>query len=1680
MMTTLDTVQTFAGVTNENEFYSHHYLAEVFKGDIRGRIDTWLEREQESERDDDADRAPFKRLASWSSRWFTLRADLSKVREPRERLSAFADLQVGLLRALGYGLAPVQHEFVPGSPVLVWQLLGDPHKPPQLIVVPAYNPGQEEDDVLDQKLGSVHYDGLPVPQDLQGETWATIISDAIFGGDAPPRYVIVVGLNEWLLLDRYKWPNNRALRFDWNDILDRKDASTLQAAAALLHRESLAPDTGVSLLESLDENAHKHAFGVSEDLKYAIREAIETLGNEAARQLRQQATEMKKSVFSGEYELDAGQLSLECLRLVYRLLFMFYIEARPELSYVPIAKSDVYLKGYSLESLRDLERVPLNTERARNGIYFDQTLRRLFTLVAQGCGLTEQRHISGGKDVFALAPLDSRLFDDAALPLLNKVRFPNIVWQRVIRLMSESGGKGKRKGRVSYQLLSINQLGAVYEALLAYRGFFAVEDLYEVQPAAKKASKADDEADGADEDGDSDAEDAGSSTDLLDTAWFVPESRIGEYKPAELVHDVDEDGRQKLRKYPKGSFIYRLAGRDREKSASYYTPQVLTRCLVKYALKELLQDKTADDILQLTVCEPAMGSAAFLNEAVNQLSEAYLERKQTELNRRIPHDEYPRELQRVRMVLADRNVFGVDLNPIAVELAEVSLWLNAIYGQPDKDVDGSPLPLRPAHVPWFGYQLFTGNSLIGTRREVFRATSLKRGAKPRWYEEPPRRLNVQRPDRAADEIYHFLLPDPGMARYKDKVAQRLYPEHSERLSQWRDEFCRSLEDHELSRLQQLSARIDELWNEHALWLARDRARTQDDLTVWPAAESDVPNIPRREKEAIRRQGLFNEDGDLATPFRRLKLVMDYWCALWFWPIQNSGDLPTREQWWMEIGAILEGNIVDVATQSQIAFTPDPPPQGSRPNRQPDLEGLESQPRLAGSAAEVTLHDKLGQLRISRLRQHFPRVSKVEAIAAARRFMHWELCFSDVLSRRGGFDVVLGNPPWIKVEWNEDGILGETNPIFAIRKISASSLMKLRSDAFDHFSGLQAAWTAELEEAEGTQNFLNALQNYPVLQGQKVNLFKCFIPLAWRLIGHHGVVGYLHPEGPYDDPDGGALRDALYPRLRHHFQFQNAFILFPIAHRMKFSINIHGPERKEVAFDQISNLFVPATIDACYLHDGQGVCEGIKTSFGEWNIAGHRDRIVQFTDVLLGVFAKVFDPPGTTPRQARLPGIHTRTLVDVLRKFGAAAQTLGGLGRTEVFINSTDWNEKGAQDNGTIRRRSDTDNGFAAVPGDLILSGPHFSVANPIYQTPKRVCRTHGAYDPIDLPELPNEYLPRTNYQRACDPSIYAARLARVTWTNEHDGRPAPFTMYHRVVARRRLSLAAERTLLPAIIPPEVTHLYTVISAAFRQQSWVPKIAGLWASLPFDFYVKSIGKLDFQNSSAETLAIPDLGSRGAAVSVRTLALNCLTTHLAVLWNQEFDPCFPDQSWSQPENLRLPQQFFAALTSEWTRDCALRTHYARRIALIELDVLVSQALNLSLDQLLLMYRVQFPVMQQYERDTWYDISGRIVFTISRGLPGVGLPRKITPNLGKVTVVWPDGRTKQGLWGWDDIRAMWERGELPDGTRIERQVMDDTQPGVATLRTRSWIAPFALANREEDYRTAWTFFENADEDR
>jgi len=183
----------------------------------------------------------------------------------------------------------------------------------------------------------------------------------------------------------------------------------------------------------------------------------------------------------------------------------------------------------------------------------------------------------------------------------------------------------------------------------------------------------------------------------------------------------------------------------------------------------------------------------------------------------------------------------------------------------------------------------------------------------------------------------------------------------------------------------------------------------------------------------------------------------------------------------------------------------------------------------------------------------------------------------------------------------------------------------------------------------------------------------------------------------------------------------------------------------------------------------------------------------------------------------------------------------------------------------------------------------------------------------------------------------------------------------------------------------------------------------------------------------------------------------------------------------------QTFFQQLTPEWNRNCALRTDYSRRQALVEIDVLAAQALGLTLQELLTIYRVQFPVMRQYEADTWYDANGRIIFTNSKGLVGVGLPRKANKkNDTPVIIRTPDGQSTSQQIGWEDIQPTdWEHKEFKDinwlehqklepGTEIIRTVMNDTLPNGPHEKTITYVAPFDKCDRETDYKLAWAVFE------
>lgn len=1602
------------GIINENDFYTDHYLREILERDLKDLFSQWRVQAENEGRT-----APDQALRSLAQSYFSTKSHLERIRSLPELLESQTPFLGELLSVLGYERHPAMRSAESGLAIPIAGEIRKPGGGPRLWIVEAATSVLEPEDPLQQTILEQQY--AEPQENCPDVPWVDVITQEVFGLADPPRWVLVIDFSTLVLIDRSKWNQKRLLRFDLNEIFGRRETSTFRAMAALLHRESVCPDDGEPLLDTLDEQSHKHAYQVSEDLKYSVREAIELIGNEALCYIRESRHE---GIYGKEL---SDQLTRECLRYMYRLLFLLYLEARPELGYADM-KSEVYRSGYSFESLRNLEIVPLTTEESRNGYYLHESISMLFRLVYDGyqpdinlalLGRDEPLHHS-----FTIPPLKSHLFDPERTKLLNGVKFRNSVLQRVLELMSLSrpkSGKNNRRGRISYAQLGINQLGAVYEGLLSYTGFFAETDLYEVK------------------------KDDGEPVNELNQAFFVTEEDLEKYTEGEKVFNTEGDLKRNpawkpgtLRKYPRGTFIYRLSGRDRERSASYYTPEVLTQCLVKYALKELLESKSANDILKLTICEPAMGSAAFLNEAINQLADAYMQRKQKELNKVLPPDEYVLERQKVKMLLADENVFGVDLNPIAVELAEVSLWLNSIHAG--------------GFVPWFGMQLVTGNSLVGARRQMFASTLLRKKAKGEhsWMDEVPQRYwpddaGEQPPESEindrAQRVYHFLLPDPGMANYKDKVVKGLAPDAIKAMTAWRKQFTKPFSESDIRLLEKLSDTIDRLWQGHTEQLRKLREQTTDPIGIYgrPAPEGMAASTTRS-KDTRHEQEILSENVRASSLYRRLKLAMDYWCALWFWPIEKAALLPDRNEYLSDLQLILEGELVEILPQENEQM-------GLFPTTVPKQEML-------------ALQDEYGFVDVEKLATEVPRIGLVKALAERYRFLHWELEFADLFANNGGFDLVLGNPPWIKLEWEEGGLMGDLEPLFVLRGMSAPQLARLREEALEQ-EGARSAYLSEFEGLVATQQYLNGLQNYPLLQGSQSNLFKCFIPQSWYMGDHDAVIGFLHPEGVYDGTKGGGLRAEIYPRLRYHFSFRNEFALFSGLNdhgRMVFGLHIYGARQTSVAFDSIGLVFSPSTIDQCYSHNGTGAVGGIKDENGNWNVIGHRDRIIRVDETLLGLFAQLYDKPGTSALEASLPTIHARQAIGVLRKIAAFGERMQSVS-SDYQATDIVWHETEAQKDGSIRRETQ----FACSATDWITSGPHYGIAQSMSKTPRSECSANSHYDPVDLSAISSNYLPRTNYVPNCKPQEYRRRTPSVPWASG-----SRLTDYYNLVHRRMLSQAGERTLIAAIFPKEASAIHTSVVTTFMASDLLVDVGAALSSLPFDFYVKSTGRSDLYGSSLAPLPL----IRGIEpLRVRFLLLSCWGDLYADLWCECWtSSCLSDQ-WTRTDT-RLSQDSFARLTPNWTRICSLRTHYERRQALVEIDVLIAMALGLTVDELCAIYRIQFPVLKQNENDTWYDQTGRIIFTCSKGLPGVGYQRKEWNEIKDKS----SGTIEQ--WVSCDIMPDYRKAHahirLQDGSELDCPCPDYPEPIPGPVeRLITYIPPFNRCDRETDYRTAWAEF-------
>lgn len=1595
--------ETFPGIEAVNDFYTPYYMKEYFPDEVKSASAPWKQLPPEER--------PVRLLKDMRQTFTEVVNNNENDLFPAERVRNFID---GMLAALGYTQEGNQTkdeglpDRISGKSVPVYYQVNDSDGAPRLQVLVSLSDSAEAG-VLESPIE----DGSGKDGTSCEEYARMLLADF----DEPARWILIMGLHQIALIDRRKWNDKKCMLFDLDEIFSRHQDHVYTAMAVLLRRDSLCPDESDSLLDTFDDTSAKNAVEVSDNLRSALRECVEILGNEV---IHDWICNKGRSID----EIDAGDLTVQALRYMYRLLFLLFIEAKPSLGYAPM-KSDIYRTGYSLDSLRDIaEQMRGRMDEAGDSTYLADTLRRLDDLVFNGYPKTDEdfKGLAGEEAVnavFMVPPLKAHIFDPERTALIEHATLRDSVMLRIIDLMSVTKtGKGtKRRQRISYAALGISQMGAVYEALLSYRGFIAKENLYEVKRAKD-------------------------SYDPLKVGYFVPERELANYSEDERVRYPDKSPHAgELRTYEPGTFIYRLAGRERETSASFYTPDSLAQCLVKYALKEIEpRIHQATDILSLKICEPAMGSATFLNETINQLATMYLNRREKERvaeegqKAAIPAERRQAELQKVKMYIADHNIYGIDLNPVAVELGEVSLWLNTIC-------EGS-------FVPWFGTQLQCGNSLIGGRRVGYLESDLTSKTKNRhWYEVEPKHIGFNQSSSSAKRIYQFLIGDPDMCKYDDKTVKSIESEHLETIKAWKKGFAKKpYSQTEIVLMRSLSKTIDELWRGQIKARRQLEKATQDDLIIYgfdanaskktaKALESQQKNgqgsldfedkyfrsnnLTIREKDEMLRIAYHSEKAENASEYARLKLAMDYWCSLWFWPIDQADLLPTRSQYLTEMSLILTGEV-----PQEEGFTL-MPMDNDQPTLMDTMDDSHERDYMYDHTVDLDELCKGDGEPAQRLRL-------VKKIAKKQRFFHWELEFADVF-KDGGFDFMVGNPPWVNVQWSETDAVSDVNPYFAIHKLTASDLSKRMNELLTD-RHMREVFLQEYEGVAGSLAFYGAVGNYPLLQG-RTNLFRCFLPNAWDYTrSQNGVSAFIHPEIVFSDMKAGALRNVLFQKLCKHFHFNNKKHVFPsIDGQRSFGLNIYKNSfDKHISFDSIWDLLVPQTIDECYASNGLEDVPPVKDEQGNWNMRGHHDRIVHIEEKELKMFSKlVGNEAEDSWKSTPMVGIYANGLSSALEKMSIVPKCLHDYDSSITY--SSMWNETNSRTDGTIRD-------FIHFPNKnerIIYTGPFTGVANPILHTARENCKTSSDYDFVDLNDIPEDYFPRTKYIQACADEDYADRVLKMD-----DG--SRFDSVYRIICRGMIDIATERTLAASCVHPGVAWVNAIAGYGVHPERYalLALMSGLEASLPYDFLVRSIGKANLNASTLRLLPVPET-NLAPEISLRGLLLNCLTKPYADLWQSCWDESYTSMSWAK-DDPRLTADTFTSLTDEWDWHTPLRTDYERRQALVELDVLASMALGITLDELIDIYRLTFTVLSGYEDDTWYDANGRIVFS--------------KKNYGDLTFKRPD---------FERIK------NAPAGKAFTRTIMDDTQPGGPRERTIEYVSPFDKCDRVEDYKTAWKFF-------
>ncbi|MFZ5439848.1 MAG: Eco57I restriction-modification methylase domain-containing protein [Myxococcota bacterium] len=626
------------------------------------------------------------------------------------------------------------------------------------------------------------------------------------------------------------------LTFDFTALCEVAGRPLLSALVMLLDADRVFMVPRDKRLPAILADSRRYQTEVSTLLSEQVLEALHLLvrGFETADGLSRDRLLQELRRAEHRRELSDGLLTV-----VLRLVFLLYAEDK---GLMP--QSTVYVSSYSVtglfEQLRDDEARYPETMHQRFGAW--ARLVTLFRLVFRG----------GQSGDFKLPKRHGALFDPDRFPFLEgRARGDHFSSDRAVKLralprVSDGTVLGVLRNllvlngeRLSYRALDVEQIGSVYESMMGFELEEAEGRVVALRPAhvmvnldALLAKKGKARLEALKEE--AGAELSGNAAKAVQAADSV------EDLVAALERRLSPFTKQPL---PKGS-LYLQPGRERRRSGSHYTPRSLTEPIVRTTLEPMLKglgpNPLPRQIVGLKVCDPAMGSGAFLVEACRYLGKALEESwSRHRMTPPVPPDEDV--ALHAQRVVAQKCLYGVDKNEMAVQLAKLSLWLFTLA--------------KDHPFTFLDHALKCGDSLVGLSRTQVQRMSWDEAAFTQVFNTHMERL-VERGEVMRLQIHD--LPDP-----PDTAELKVLNEAAEQsletarlignltVAAW---FHGGNAKAKKDRLQKLATKVQLLFTEHL----GNRSAVRDDgmapelatlnvqlRALWESLRDEVAHVPAR-------------------------------------------------------------------------------------------------------------------------------------------------------------------------------------------------------------------------------------------------------------------------------------------------------------------------------------------------------------------------------------------------------------------------------------------------------------------------------------------------------------------------------------------------------------------------------------------------------------------------------------------------------------------------------------------------------------------------------------------------------------------------------------------------------------------------------------------------------------------